>query len=804
MTNLVENKGIIVEGTVLKNNNNNKGENKMNRKEMRDLAVKRIARGNNMKVSEVMSLINDETVVATADQALNMVQGDLFAETNQYVCRVIEVINDKEIDATKNPEDAGKGCSVNHGIFIQGHFHRNSGLKSHSVKRTVTIVDPKGKTKEVVAGGDAPIKYYDSMVIVDYSKQPNLDPEKTFGFYLYNETVYLIRKDENNKTVLIKNGLEEITEGNEYEAVINCDRHYVPAQSTNGGKKNMKAIAFNSRIYSEAEMTNLVDKAMGGSYRYILDKAIAKRGNEDGTVRVEDIAKADARVTMHNTPSIDIMKFGGNNKGTIMYIDAPLSTVHALLLNDKGINSEDMGIENSDKTTDGEAEATAEVVALNLLKYRNILVDPKDLAGHDFQSRCDVYNAKVFLLIQRASRLRRKAKRVYELAKERGIDVYFQTTKATIEEALNDVAVIFDGDGAKAVNMSTFKTNREVNVVFLAKAKANGVSTSNQMSSGLLSAPIIEEYVGANNIMSDAEDKVREALTEMSRENTEKNIESLASNGFNIKGNSQNPFFAVNPELAVKDRFILNGALSGIADNAIAAVSSGKVPTTGYTLYCAFDNAYSITGGSVRNVLATRPDLHAIEIFNKALLKDKAEKIAEIEDKYDVVEARPYLDVLLLSYGIKYPAVSVFENILVRPLTHRELKYREEQIIKELIESGVKEDSDEVQAVVDAVSFILERGKGTIVLTPEDMIKEVWAGMDTDFDSLAVFTDARLVNILKEHKSNINMMAVGTIIGDRDMKCDMSTELKTPITNNLACSNINLEDIFGSSNSLNL
>lgn len=778
-----------------KNNNKQKGENemKLNKRNLKSLTS--IANAMNISVEDSKGLV--KSIASGGEEVADLLRNLLYTD-EKLVVRKVTLFNDgckEDAKALENKVDEevilrrSPGCktefvtlifsSLTRELDVQ-YFIQDAGMTE--AKTTISIDNRKGVQIE-----KGKLAYTSDVMIVDYTGNPSeLNKNTSYGFYMYEEVPYLIRFDHKENKYLIRNGEVNIEDEATIKLIESNGTKYMPLFYTTTQEKHTQAYSYNATKYSLEDAFNILDRASGGAISSEI-KELRKKGLSDEAIMI----KIAPRHSMFSTGNLPLGYFDN-----IVYTNKSMDCVGSEYDSVNDINpSEDLGLERESKTYDGQATVSAHLIAFLLLKKYGILVNPNYLVGYDMQLRTrGAVCVKTFVDIVDIKQIKEKANAVKE----------FDPNYVFIgDESKGIVNAIFDGDAVKLANRDLFNSCEPVELLFLESAKAMGASLSPQILNSILA---MEE-----SFNNDGSNIVAEQLINKAKLEGERSLEGEVYSSISLSGNSQNIFFAVNRGAALTDRYAMNNLVGSLDKKIISSVSNIKVSAEGYSGRALFDNtsifmrkallglkSLSTKDVEVRSLLGVREVevvtdngiklVQAIEVYSPYLLDKYSDEIDAIQEAFesDVIsigeaEAKAIrtkaLNKLLLTIGYKFPSVSVFENIPTVAVTDFELDEREEMY-------SIEGNDEFNRRLSLAKKWLTDRKAGTVVVAPEDLAKQVWAGMDTDFDSLTFIQDSFIVDIALKHRANNPLIT--TYIGDRDFKItkELVTDKKETITDN--------------------
>lgn len=162
-------------------------------------------------------------------------------------------------------------------------------------------------------------------------------------------------------------------------------------------------------------------------------------------------------------------------------------------------------------------------------------------------------------------------------------------------------------------------------------------------------------------------------------------------------------------------------------------------------LRALFDRTYVLTDGKLDYILGKNKYTGKLEAYSRDIEIEYADEIEAIYNDDSITNKDEALAKLLTGIAIKYPSPSPDENAPITFLTLKQIKKR--------IYSEDKLSKDEKEILFGNFA---STSYGIIKLAPSNTIKHRLAGMDTDYDGIAVILEKELVDLLLDQCKEID------------------------------------------------
>ena len=484
----------------------------------------------------------------------------------------------------------------------------------------------------------------------------------------------------------------------------------------------------------------ILDEVSGGA----LSEAL------QGSYTIEDLIKKAARLGILGAPSIPLIKSGNKDFGYVIYMDEIEGP--ADFSNEQSKEFKKAGMKIDRNTYDGSMAISAEFIKAALAKY-GIKISKKKALAFAVQTRANKVFTKVFgeaktqeNMQHRLEMLIAKVKPEEILELEAGADVSGldkSKYKLIIVGNKNCLGSIIDTNGGKLLKNISLQTiaSGDFMTHLLDIAKCSKTKTSGQMLQKFLTADITRTIEAVKNKLGQDLD-----------------------NSLNQKLEGE-----INPHTCSLAEFILRyvpgGRTNTVALEAVikdeikrqeSILHNLSVEIDAYFQRALFDDTYFLTEGKVNSLLARNKHTGRLECYSRdieILFAEQIEAIEADESKSDEEKDKSIAE-LLTGAAFKYPSPSSDENALLTYVTSKQLERR----IGMLFKAGIITDKEKEILEDD----FLNTSYGVTKIGADNTLKHKLAGMDTDYDGIAVVFEKDLVQILLDKYKDTD--GVATII----------------------------------------
>lgn len=469
----------------------------------------------------------------------------------------------------------------------------------------------------------------------------------------------------------------------------------------------------------------IMDEVSGGA----LSQAI------EGKLTVASLTKLSARLGILGAPSVEMVKAANEEFGYVIVLDE--------ILGPQDYNEETRGmlesngIEIDDNTSDGSYCISVEMMQKSFAKLgRNLSMDKALLFAA--QTRANKYFTKVFGEAKTQKNMQFRLNRLIEmygedkvLFVEAGADVSNlnkEDYKVIVVGNRETLGCIIDYNGGKLLkNISLQKiVEGDVTTHLLDIAKCSETSTSGQM---------LAKFLIANK------EATINALLECMADNFDAELENMLSGDVDAHKASLAQFIIRYVANGTENTAALEALIKEMLPRLQSMIYKSKIDIKAYFQRALFDDTFFLTAGKVDSLLARNEYSGRLECYSRDVEVKFAEEINEIESSNATrAEKDAKLAELLTGVAFKYPSPSSDENAIVTYVTSAQLKARINAMYK------AKQITRDERAIL--LDDFLNTSYGVTKLGADNTLKHKLAGMDTDYDGIAVVFEKKLVDIL--------------------------------------------------------
>lgn len=533
----------------------------------------------------------------------------------------------------------------------------------------------------------------------------------------------LVDDAENLGLVITKDGSVHVNNGAHEGVVLN---------TLNWSPSNMRGESQLMSSVPSADSFAVLNKVSGGA----LKEAVT------GGVSIAGLIKASARLGILSAPSVAMSKSANDKFGYVIVLDEVLGAYDYDANNSKKL--EEMDIEIDNNISDGAVQYGVEFIADSFAKLGRKMKKEQALL-FAAQTRANVFFTKVFgeakTQFNMQFRLKQLIKKYGEdkvLRVQPGQDVTGlnkDNYKVIIIGNENCLGTIIDYNGGKLLKNISLQTMVQGNVdtYLLDIAKCSDTATSGQMLSKFLTADLEATIVAINKCMVRSLDKKFE---EMIKGDVDAQNCSLAQ--FILRYTEEGKLNSVALKSMIKEQLTFNQSV----------IEKSKVEIDAVFQRALFDDSCFLTEGKIDSLLDKNRWTGRLECYSLDVELRYADEIAAIENNDTLTEDEKdkAISELLTGVAFKYPSPSSDENAIVTYVTKKQIKNK----IKALIAAGAIKG---LEAKVLEDDF-LNTAYGVTKIGSDNTLKHKLAGMDTDYDGIAVVFEKDLVNILLNKYAN--------------------------------------------------
>ncbi len=591
-----------------------------------------------------------------------------------------------------------------------------------------------------------PLSHWDENekeLVSDYTVKCNDSTAKRMYVFTKTHTLVIYSQLENDIRKIMKNSTDAEIKDVKGKLVDNVEtmglritnknRVYVANKAVEGthltvlnwSPSNMRSETQLMTAIQPDDAFKIMDKVSGGA----LSEAMA------GKLTVAGLTKLSARLGILGAPSVEMVKAANEEFGYVIVLDEILGPQDYNADTKKMLESNGIDIDNN--TSDGAYCISVEMIQKSFARLgRNLSIDKALLFAA--QTRANKYFTKVFGEAKTQKNMQFRLNRLIEmygedkvLFVEAGTNVSHlnrEDYKVVVVGNRETLGCIIDYNGGKLLkNISLQKiVEGDVTTHLLDIAKCSETATSGQMLSKFLTA--------------DKEATIN-ALLECMSNNFDTALENILSGDVNAHQASLAQFILRYVENGAENTAALEALIKEQLPQQISMVYKNRIDIKAYFQRALFDDTFFLTAGKVDSLLARNEYSGRLECYSRDVEVKFMEEINEIENSgLTREEKNAKLAVLLTGVAFKYPSPSSDENAIVTYVTSAQLKARINAMYK------AKQITREERATL--LDDFLNTSYGVTKLGADNTLKHKLAGMDTDYDGIAVVFEKKLVDIL--------------------------------------------------------
>lgn len=591
-----------------------------------------------------------------------------------------------------------------------------------------------------------PLSHWDENekeLVSDYTVKCNDSTAKRMYVFTKTHTLVIYSQLENDIRKIMKNSTDAEIKDVKGKLVDNVEtmglritnknRVYVANKSVEGthltvlnwSPSNMRSETQLMTAIQPDDAFKIMDKVSGGA----LSEAMA------GKLTVAGLTKLSARLGILGAPSVEMVKAANEEFGYVIVLDEILGPQDYNADTKKMLESNGIDIDNN--TSDGAYCISVEMIQKSFARLgRNLSIDKALLFAA--QTRANKYFTKVFGEAKTQKNMQFRLNRLIEmygedkvLFVEAGTNVSHlnrEDYKVVVVGNRETLGCIIDYNGGKLLkNISLQKiVEGDVTTHLLDIAKCSETATSGQMLSKFLTA--------------DKEATIN-ALLECMSNNFDTALENILSGDVNAHQASLAQFILRYVENGAENTAALEALIKEQLPQQISMVYKNRIDIKAYFQRALFDDTFFLTAGKVDSLLARNEYSGRLECYSRDVEVKFMEEINEIENSGLTREEKDAkLAVLLTGVAFKYPSPSSDENAIVTYVTSAQLKARINAMYK------AKQITREERTTL--LDDFLNTSYGVTKLGADNTLKHKLAGMDTDYDGIAVVFEKKLVDIL--------------------------------------------------------
>ena len=557
-----------------------------------------------------------------------------------------------------------------------------------------------------------------AICIVDFSM---LESDLNKIFRWNKEQVAKHKRILINKVINL--GLEVREEGNSKKRIYTgkhnvTGTHYQVISWSPSNQRNETAV-FTS--LDQGQAFNILDKVSGGT----LSNALCRNR------KIKDLIKFSARIGILSSPSTEMVEFGNEKYGCMIYMKETMGPEDYTA--EEKAKLEKIGVEIDRNTYDGAIVYSAEYIKEFLERVgRKVSLAQANLMA--IQSRCTTLLSKVFGEGKSKMNIDFRAARYRAMVpKDRILEVPAGTDVSDLNKEDYDlivvgnpknIAIIMDINGGKAlkdISLQQIVNGRYMNYL-LDVAKCSETVTSGQM---------IQKFMAVSKELT-----IR-ILERKIFEQFNVSLTKFLEGDIDTKECSLAQFLLRHCPEALSNTEVVKTVIDTEMDIIASQLKNYKVKIDAIFLRALFDDAYFITNGAIDGVLGVSKYTGKLEAYSYDVEVRYKEQIDAIYADDSIVNKEEALDKLLTGIAFKYPSPSADESAA--------MTFKTSRVLAERIANMNILTRQQREVLLD--DFI-NTSFGVIKMAPNNTIKHRLAGMDTDFDGVAIVFEKDLVELV--------------------------------------------------------
>lgn len=559
---------------------------------------------------------------------------------------------------------------------------------------------------------------------------------------LENDLRKIMKNSSDNEIRDKKNQLVDLAE-NMGLRITNNDRVYIANKSVEGthltvlnwSPSNMRSETQLMTSIQPSAAFDVMDEVSGGA----LSQALK------GQLTVQTLIKASARLGILSAPALEMVKSANEDFGYVIVLDEIAGPEDYNKETKDMLDSEDVEIDSN--TYDGSYAISVDMLQASFAKAGRRLSKAKVLL-FAAQTRANKYFTKVFGEAKSQKNMQFRLRKITELYNENqilrvpaGTDVS-KLNKADYKVIVvgnqNVLGCIIDTNGGKLLKNIDLQTivDGDVTTYLLDIAKCSETKTSGQMLSKFL--------------VADKEATI-EALLDCMVDAFDKQLDTMLHGDVDAHKSSLAQFILRYANGGTSNQAALEALVSEEITRQKSMLYKSRIDIKAYFQRALFDDSFFLTGGRLNSLLAKNKYTNRLECYSRDIEIQFAKEIAEIElnHKLSKEQKDEALAILLTGAAFKYPSPSSDENALLTYVTRRQLEDRIE---------ALKLDKETKDILRDD---FLNTSYGVTKIGADNTIKHKLAGMDTDYDGIAIVFERKLVDILlNKYKNNDGLATI--------------------------------------------
>lgn len=465
---------------------------------------------------------------------------------------------------------------------------------------------------------------------------------------------------------------------------------------------------------------NVIDKVSGGT----LSNALCKDR------KIQELIKFSARLGQLSSPSTEMIELGNDKYGCMIYMKETMGPEDYIA--EEKAKLKDIGVTIDRNTFDGAIVYGCDYIQDFLASVgKNVSLAQANLMA--IQSRCSVLLSKVFGESKSKFNMRFRADRYRALVpKDRILEVSAGTDVSNLNKEdydlivvgnPNNIGIIMDINGGKAlkdISLQQIVNGHYMNYL-LDVAKCSDTKTSGQM---------LQKFMAVDK------ERTVSILERKMQEQFDASLMKFLQGDINVKECSLAHYLLRHYPEALTNTEVIKTVIDTEIDMIDNRLKNYRVDIEAVFLRALFDDAYFITNGAIDGVLGANKTTGCLEAYSYDVELKFEKQLAKIDASKHIKDKEAAKHRLMTGSVFKYPSPSADESCSMTFLTKDELANRIANM------NNLTRQQREV-----LLDDFINTAFGVIKMAPNNTIKHRLAGMDTDFDGVAIVFERALVNM---------------------------------------------------------
>lgn len=468
------------------------------------------------------------------------------------------------------------------------------------------------------------------------------------------------------------------------------------------------------------EAYEILDNVCGGAISNALgsDREISK------------LIKFSARIGQLGTPAIALPELGNEKYGVMIYMKEIEGPQDFEGEEQEKINNIGLAKSIDRNTYDGSVVQLDEYI-LEAFLALGVKMTKKQALMFAIQSRMDTLLTKVYGETKTLKNINHRRDMLLDLVDPSRVLRVPAGHVVTDEEKSNydiiivgnesNLGMIMDINGGKAlkdIDLQTIvKGNYKNYVLDIAKA-----------SNTKLSGQALQKFVAMEGIL----DKLKEVLDK----DLDNRLANATTGDVHPVNSDLSSFMFRHVEGGFNNRVAVESFIKTELKIAESKMSSFSLEIEAKFMRALFDDSYFLTAGKLKSLLGKNKYTGRLEAFSLDVEIEYAEQIEAIYADDSIENKDAAIAELLTGIALKYPSPSADENALLTFLTRRQLAERIAYLDLPVQDREILMDD------------FINTSYGAVKIAPSNTLKHRLAGMDTDYDGIAVIFERTLVEAM--------------------------------------------------------